>query len=589
MRSEVDESAPKAIEDAARPASCEDASAARGRGFSSSVVSAVGDVAYRWTVKDDAIDWGEGIEALLGVADPNALATGLAFGSRSLSQNGASRYEAIMSAREKDQGAGVRYEVEYQVKDDYGGTRWIEDRGRWYAGADGSPEFAVGVLRAIDQRRVREERLVRLSTYDELTGLLNRIRLKESLAESLNQSLRTRAPSAFLLLAVDNLALINDSYGFEVGDEVVVGVGERLRGVARRLDAVGRHSGNKFGIVLRGCSAEQLVSVAERLLASVRGRVVETSRGPVAMTISAGCVSFPAHAQNVEATLAHAEEALAAAKEMHRDSYVVYSPSRERDRTRQRNMNVADELVAALNDRRIRIAYQPIVTAATGEVTMHECLIRLVQPDGRICAAGDFVPTAEKLGLIGLLDYRVMELTIETLRARPEANLALNVSGRTTSDRMWLDTLVAQLRAEPHLASRLTVEITETVAIHDLRESAEFVATLHSLGCQVAIDDFGAGYTSFRNLKSLDVDMVKIDGSFVQNLASNRDNQFFVRTLVDLAHNFNLQTVAEWVGNAEEVAMLKNFGVEYLQGFFLGEPALELPAGRTTVSLGATA
>ncbi len=589
----MDESAQKAIEDAAEDtakfAPNGDASTARGESLSASVVSAVGDVAYRWTVRDDTIHWGEGIEALLGIADPHALATGLAFGSRSVSQNGASRYEAIMSAREKDQGGGVRYEVEYQVKDDYGGARWIEDRGRWFADANGVPEVAVGVLRAIDQRRVREERLVRLSTYDELTGLLNRIRLKEALSESLNHSLRGRAPSAFLLLAIDNLALINDSYGFEVGDEVIVGVGERLRGVARRLDAVGRHSGNKFGIVLRGCNGEQLVTVAERLLGSVRGRVVETSHGPVAMTISAGCVALPTYGQDVEAALAHAEEALAAAKEMRRDSYVVYTPSRERDRTRQRNMNVADELVAALNDRRIRIAYQPIVTAATGEVTMHECLIRLVQPDGRICAAGDFVPTAEKLGLIGLLDYRVMELTIETLRARPDLNLALNVSGRTTSDRMWLDTLVAQLRAEPQLAARLTVEITETVAIHDLRETAEFVATLHDLGCLVAIDDFGAGYTSFRNLKSLDVDMVKIDGSFVQNLASNRDNQFFVRTLVDLAHNFNLPTIAEWVGNAEEVQMLRDFGVEYLQGFFLGEPALELPMGRTTLALGASA
>jgi EAL domain-containing protein (putative c-di-GMP-specific phosphodiesterase class I) len=274
---------------------------------------------------------------------------------------------------------------------------------------------------------------------------------------------------------------------------------------------------------------------------------------------------------------------------LHRDSFVIYAPWRAGEGGRRRNMRVSDELVGALNDRRICLAYQPIVTAATGEVTMHECLIRLVQPDGSIAAAGNFVPIAEKLGLIGLLDYRAMELTIEALHAHPHANLALNVSGRTTSDRMWLETLVAQLRADRSLASRLCVEITETVAIHDIEESAEFVSTLRSLGCQVAIDDFGAGYTSFRNLKMLDVDLVKIDGSFVQNLASSPDNQFFVRTLVDLAHNFNLPTVAEWVGNAEEVALLKEFGVEYLQGFFLGEPVLTLPIEKSVIQLGATA
>ena len=124
----------------------------------------------------------------------------------------------------------------------------------------------------------------------------------------------------------------------------------------------------------------------------------------------------------------------------------------------------------------------------------------------------------------------------------------------------------------------MTIEITETVAIHEIEELTDFVAGFRDLGCQIAIDDFGAGYTSFRNLKTLDVDLVKIDGSFVIDLVNNPDNQFFVRTLVDLAHNFNLPTVAEWVSNAEEVAMLRDFGVEYLQGFYLGEPILSLPA-----------
>jgi EAL domain-containing protein (putative c-di-GMP-specific phosphodiesterase class I) len=142
---------------------------------------------------------------------------------------------------------------------------------------------------------------------------------------------------------------------------------------------------------------------------------------------------------------------------------------------------------------------------------------------------------------------------------------------------MWLDTLVAKLREDKSLASRLTVEITETMALHEIEGSAEFVKTLRDLGCRLAIDDFGAGYTSFRNLKHLEVDLVKIDGSFVKDLLNNKDNQFFVRTLVELAHNFELPIVAEWVGSKEEVVMLREFGVEFLQGFYLGEPAMSLP------------
>ena len=540
-------------------------------------VMAVGDVVYRWTIGDDRLDWGSQAGLLFGIADLPSIANHRDFVAR-IVMDGPSRYERICLARESEPGQGVPYELEYQVRDDFGGLRWIEDRGRWYRGADGSPDYAVGIMRAIDERHHREAQLVKLSTYDELTGLLNRVRLKEALGEALVAAQRGRQNAAFLLFAVDNLALINDAFGFDVADEVIVCVGERLSRLARRGDSLGRYAGNKFGLVLNNCGEERLNDVCARLLAEVRDEVVVTTRGPVAVTVSAGSIALPGHASSVDQALARAEEALVSAKQKLRNSHAIYTPSRERDKTRLRNINVADELITALNDRRIRIAYQPIVDAHSGLPTMHECLVRMERPDGMIVPAGHFVPVAEKLGLIGLLDYRVMELAVETLCDRADVNLSLNISGRTIGDRLWRDTLASHLHADTSLAERLTIEITETVAIHEIEELTDFVAGFRDLGCQIAIDDFGAGYTSFRNLKTLDVDLVKIDGSFVIDLVNNPDNQFFVRTLVDLAHNFNLPTVAEWVSNAEEVAMLRDFGVEYLQGFYLGEPILSLPA-----------
>lgn len=541
-----------------------------------SAVTAVGDAAYRWSIDDGALSWGPGADTLLGVIDMTNIATHRDFAARLMGE-GPTRYELICRSRENDTGAGVSYELEYQIRDDFGGVRWVEDRGRWFGGGDGAPALAVGVLRAIDERHKRESELIRLSTYDELTGLLNRVRLKEALTDAMIASQRGRQNSAFLLIAVDNLALINDAFGFDVADEVIVNVGERLRSLARRGDSLGRYAGNKFGLVLRNCNEERLGGVCERMLAEVRDKVVMTGRGPVAVTVSAGSIALPGHASSVDQALARAEEALVLAKQRLRDTHVVYTPSREREKTRLRNINVADELITALNDKRIRIAYQPIIDAVTGETALYECLVRMEQPDGNILAAGHFVPVAEKLGIIGLLDYRVMELAVETLRNYPGVTLSLNVSGRTTADRLWRETLASYLEADRELAGRLIIEITETVAIHEVVELTEFVAMFRLLGCRIAIDDFGAGYTSFRNLKTLDVDMVKIDGSFVIDLATNPDNQFFVRTLVDLARNFNLPTVAEWVSNEEEVAMLRDFGVKYLQGFYLGEPAMSLP------------
>jgi len=542
-------------------------------------VAAVGDVAYCWMLDDDVIVWGTGAEALLGITNIDEISTNKTFAARVSTKDVSNRYETVMTSCLADSGMGVPYELQYQVCDDYGGLRWVEDRGRWFANKEGRPYMASGMLRGIDERRQREDKLLRLSTYDEQTGLLNRLSLKESVGEALVAAKRDRNAAAFLLVAIDNLALVNDAFGFDVADAVIVGVGSRLRQFARRGDAVGRFAGNKFGLVLHNCNEAKVAQTITRLLDNVRRNQIETSQGAISTTISAGCVLLPAHANQVDIALARAEEALMSARQKRSDNFVIYEPSRERERTRINNINIADELVSALNEKRICLAYQPVVSSFNGDTMMHECLLRLEQPDGTIISAGQFVPVAEKLGLINMLDYRAMELTIEALRENPHVHLSLNVSGSTTTDGLWLETLTSFLQNDRAIAERLTIEITETVAIQEMAGSVEFVTTLRDLGCRVAIDDFGAGYTSFRNLKTLDVDLVKIDGSYVQDLTNNKDNQLFIRTFVSLARNFNLPIVAEWVGNEAEVEMLRDFGVEYLQGFYLGEPVLQLPSG----------
>ncbi len=174
-----------------------------------------------------------------------------------------------------------------------------------------------------------------------------------------------------------------------------------------------------------------------------------------------------------------------------------------------------------------------------------------------------------------LIDRRVLELGLDTLERNPEIQISINVSGMTAVDPVWLHKLEDRLNDRPDLASRLILEITETVALDDIDESSHFVYSLNRFGCRVALDDFGAGFTSFRHLRSLNVAMVKIDGSFIRNLPKDEENLLFVRTLVSLAKGIGLEVVAEWVENEEEANLLREEAVDFLQGWHCGKPEVD--------------
>jgi len=546
-------------------------------------LSAAGIAIYEWDIQNDALSWGGGVGTLFAVhEDANGhadmLATGRSYARFIDPDAGVSRYDAVMTSDKTDRGDGVPFKCEYALsipgRDE---SVWLEDSGSWYVGSNGRPGRVVGTVRDITARKTNERRLAYLAQYDELTGNVNRAHLRELLSQTIAYSERFDRDAAFLMAGIDNLALINDAYGFDIADQVIVAVSKRLKSQLRQSDILGRVSGNKFGIVLGNCGESEMAFTAERLMEAVRETVIDTGSGPVSATVSVGCVAIPRCARSATEALARAEEILDAAKATRRGTYAIYQLSEQRESRRRRNVQIADQIVSALNEDRFCLAYQPIVSSKTGEADIHECLLRMVRHDGEVVSAGEFIPVAEKLGLVRMIDRRVLELAVRTLEDHPQATLAINVSGMTVTDQAWINSMMGFIRNRHDLASRLIVEITETVALHELEESARFVRELRDLGCRVAIDDFGAGYTSFRNLKALDVDMVKIDGSFIKGLVRNRDDQLFVQTLVHLAKNFSLPVVAEWVGNEDEVTLLRAYGVEYLQGFYLGEPVVTPP------------
>jgi len=541
---------------------------------------AAGEVPYRWQIDSDVLTWGAGAGRLLGLRDMAPVSTGRGFAHLLDPANGETRFDAIIGSTEADQGAGVPYQVQYALRS---GPRmpklWLEDTGRWFAGADGKPCWAHGVIRMINDRHEREEQLTYLSRFDPLTGEINRSHLTQQIAQTLQEAIVAQTSCGFLLVAVDNLGRINEGYGYDVADEVISVVAKRLRSRMRGLDALGRFSGNKFGIILKSCTPQEIGVAAHRFLAAVRNDIVMTTAGPVSVTATIGGVIAPRHASNVDEILARAQETLERAREKRPGSFLAYQPNVEREATRRANIRATDKIVTALNERRILLAYEPVVDAKTRNIAFYECLLRIRNVDGSLIPASEIVPIAERLGLARLLDQRVLDLAIKEMAAHPALRASLNVSASSTTDPDWWSRLESLLRMHADVAERLIVEITETTAIHDIDNARGFVRRVKDLGARIAIDDFGAGYTSFRNLRKLGVDLIKIDGAFVQNMMRSEDDRTFVRTMIDLAQGLKLKTVAEWVQDEQSAQTLASWGCDYLQGEHIGLARLERPEG----------
>lgn len=555
------------------------------------ILSSLDQAGFVWDIAADTLTWTSGVAGLFPDFPSGVLASASEL-AKCIEPVRTARIDAITAAMLHDEGEGVPYQVEYGLRLAASAPLiWIEETGRWFADAQGRPVRAHGVMRAINERHARDEQLLLLSQQDPLTGELNRTRLIAALAEAIEEANRFRASFSFMVVAIDHLSRVNDAFGFDVADEVIREVALRLRTRLRGGDVLGRFSGNKLGLILKNCSMDDMKVAAERFLAGVRDEVVPTKLGPVSVTISIGGVNVPRYARVTDDVVSRAQEALEMAKIRRAGSFAAWLPNVERDAQRRVNIRVTDEIVSALNDRRLVVAYEPVVRADTREPAFYECLVR-VQHDEGLVLAPDIVPVAEKLGLIRLVDHRVLELVLAELAASPMVQLSLNISPETTTDPDWWSSIESCLRANPSITQRLIVEITETVAIRDIDDVRHFVTRLKNHGCRIAIDDFGAGYTSFRNLRRLGVDIVKIDGAFVQNVVRSADDRAFVQTLIDLARRLELKTVAEWVQDAEAASLLRGWGCDYIQGRFIGLASSERPwlaAGGARVPGSATA
>jgi diguanylate cyclase (GGDEF)-like protein len=533
------------------------------------ILDSIGQTVYDWNLHSDRIQWGPNAGSVLGIDRMEALQTGRAYADWLAHDSESSRFEAIARSEVADEGSGVSYQICYGLvppHDPRGAAIWVEDAGRWFAGPDGKPARAHGLVRVITDRYKNERHQALQSRFDALTGTINRASLLEQTANFYDQATKRRQSFAALLIGIDNLFVLNRTYGYDVADQVIAGLARRLRANCRERDILARYAGNKFAIVLENCDSGEMAAAAERFVEVAAAAPFETSRGAVPLSLRIGGVVAPRNGRGAHVLFQHAEEALDLARQPGAARFIAYEPSLARDDARMRALKISDEIVSALTNGRILIALQPIVEAASGEPAMYEALMRLRRTDGSLAAPAAVLPTAEKAGLIQMIDQRVLELALKKLDDNPDIRLTVNMSSQTLHEADFIPRFRGLLGDRPDRARRLTVELTETCVIEDVAAAADAIAALKDCGATVAMDDFGSGHTSFKNLRRLNIDLIKIDGAFVQNLSRSVDDRFFVRTLIDRARHIGLPIVAEWVEDEETARILRDWGVEYLQG-----------------------
>ena len=372
-----------------------------------------------------------------------------------------------------------------------------------------------------------------------------------------------------IVTAITSLSIIAQAFGQSASETVMDGLEEELRNQFGPEHFVYRIHGDQFGFIFAHCTADKVKPRIDQIEETIRDYGGGSSIGSIHTSSVSGYSSFVATDVDAPMIVDRAFTDLSRHPGM---LHASLSQEPEDSMMARQQMGLANYLAKAIRDDKLRMAYQPIIDSKTGEVAHYEALLRLVDEKGRISSAGALIPVAERMGLISIVDRKVLEMVVKELEAYPDVKLAFNVSNLTTESPEWLHYLQSLLRNRPEIAVRLTVEITETAAQRDLRRTAYFVAMIQDLGCQVALDDFGSGYTSFRQLKTLSVDSVKIDGEFIRDLAENPDNRFFVKTLLEFTELFGLKSVAEFVENGEIAKHLMELGVDYMQGYYLGKP-----------------
>lgn len=471
------------------------------------------------------------------------------------------------------QSAGPAPEVALRHRD--GRTIWAQLSCAALNGWQSDTAFILQLQDITDRKRYEEE-LVRLAMVDSLTDLANRRRFQQELEEAVTEAERTGRSGALVFIDLDMFKHINDTLGHPAGDEVLRQVATILRSAIRPGDTAARLGGDEFALVLRNADGARAAQVADRLLTAIRRARFGGAEAPVSLTASMGVVLFPEHGRSVRELMNRADMALLEAKEGGRDSWAPFTPEGRWQREMQAQLLWRQRISRALEEDRFVLHYQPILDLRRNTVTRHEALLRMVGDGGELIFPGEFMAVAERFDLIQQVDRWVLERAVRELaelqRAGRRTVLEVNLSGRTLMDPVLPAVIRRGLTLRDVDPASLVLEITETAAISDVDQAERFIGEMKALGCRLALDDVGAGFASLYFLKRLPVDYIKIDGAFIRNLPHDTADQHLVRALASVCRELGKQTVAEFVDSPKTLQVVREYGIDYAQGYLIGRP-----------------
>lgn len=467
-------------------------------------------------------------------------------------------------------------EKRYVRKD--GDTVWVNLSASAVRTEDGAVERFVVVVEDISAARKLSEELSYQARHDALTGLVNRTEFEYRLRQFIEDVLEGRAKGAVCYLDLDQFKLVNDTAGHVAGDEMLRQLAPELQRCIRDSDTLARLGGDEFGVLLKGCDTNGAVIVANKMRHAVEEFPFVWGDKTFKLGVSIGVVPLAGDSlRSVTEILKAADAVCYTAKDSGRNKTVVWREDDASIYRRHGEMQWVPRLNKAIENELFTLLAQPIVPVSKGsaDTAWYELLLRL-NDDGRIIEPGAFLPAAERYGLAPKLDRLVTTTALTWLSERSKegkaVRLSVNLSGASLGERRFRKFLMGALEEAGEMARNLCFEITETAAITNLTEAVRLIDCIREFGCLIALDDFGSGLSSFAYLKNLPVDFLKIDGVFVRDVASDPIDRSIARSIHEVGRVMGKKTIAEFVESEAIMKVLHDIGVDYAQGYWIGEP-----------------